>query len=326
MNVAQVMRQALLEANAVLQSGVTTPLVTLAELTTWCQQAIWEIEKDYRAAKVDHGLVIRDSADAAFVWERETYNPTSFLLVADTFQYTLPPDCLLIRTIRDNSGTTNTYKRRFEHLDISNPLFGALQNLTNPPTDTIFYDFIGDRTLIVANPLALEIEISYVPRSKKIRTYTTGTITTVLADATIEGATSPNWILNGLAVPMELIVGTAALTPAITGSSTTGVTFVDPAAIWYPVDSFTDLDTLELKTPYPFTGAGSLLYMLASSPQLLLDHSNLIVRFIVHKIWSKVGHPQRKESYDLFKDERQAFKQDIGERISEPEFVQDFDI
>jgi hypothetical protein len=327
-NVAQVMRQALLEANAVLQSGITTPLITLAELTTWCQQAIWEIEKDYRAAKVDHGLVIRNSNDSTFIWEDESYNPESFALVAGTSQYTLPPDCLVIRSIRDFSGTSNTYKRRFEHLDISHPLFRALQNMTSPPTDTIFYDFIGDRTLIVANPLDLEIEISYIPRSRRIRLYSTGTVTATLSSTTVEGQSSPNWILQRLNLPMELMIAPGSVAPKVV-SQTSSDPFVDPMGETiraYPVASFTDLDTLELKAPFPLATVTNKAYLLASAPQLLSDHSNIAIRYIVHKIWNKIGHPQRDSEYRLLNEERKTMRQDIGERISEPEFVQDFDI
>ena len=326
MNIGQVMRQALLEANVVLRNSTSTPLITEAELIQWAQFAVWELEKVHRAAKADHAIRTVNSTDVAFTWDNILFDPTTMDLIEGTNTYTLPPDVLVMRRIRglDDAGDDRPY----EQLDFSHPTFQMLQEQDSPNTDIVYYDIIGDRTLIVANPPTTDIEIMYVPRSRKLRLYSTGTVTATLADATIEGASSPNWILNGLAVPMELMISTGVANTLVVLSQTSTDIFLDPhgeTVRAYPVLSFTDLDTLELAADFPLATVTGRGYILASSPQLLKDHANVVVRYMVHKIWSKVGNPGAKSEYILFQEEKNRVKEDIQERSSSPEFVQDFD-
>ena len=309
----------------VLRNSTTTPLVTEAELIQWAQFAVWELEKTHRAAKADYAIRTVSSTDASFTWDNVFFDPTTMDLIAGTHEYTLPPDVLVIRRIRGLDSTGDL--RRYEQLDFSNPVFQALQEQTNPDTDIIYYDIIGDRTLIVANPPTTDIELIYVPRSRKLRLYSTGTVTATLGDATVEGASSPNWILNGLAIPMELMIGTGSGVPKIV-SQTAADLFIDPhgeTVRAYPVLSFTDLDTLELAADFPLTTASTRGYLLASSPQFLKDHANVVIRYLVHKIWSKVGNPRYSAEYTIYQEEKNRVKEDIQERSSEPEFVRDFD-
>ena len=103
-NVAKIIRRALLDANVVRVDGTTPRILAQPDLLSWVEEGTDILEKALRNARVDYMIVIRDSTDATFIWDGIQYNIANELnVVNSTTVYTLPPDCLRLRRIRATS-------------------------------------------------------------------------------------------------------------------------------------------------------------------------------------------------------------------------------
>jgi len=282
-------RQALFEADAVDIAGTTHRFFTQIELLAWANDAKDRIERVLYQSRQDYGLVFRTSASGSLRWDGETYAHSGFQLnTART--YTLPPDVMVMRSIRSAAASA----RRFEHLDLSDPYFRDLENRTDV-TDPIYWDVVGDRTLVIANPLAsgtLDIMIAYVGRSRKLRVSDTpGTVTTTQDSAAVPGA-STTWVDQELALPSELLVSTTTAAPVIV-SQTSGLVYVDPSAIYPPISVFVSDTSITLAGTWLTTSlAAGRGHMVASVPPIPVEYFHLITGYVKAKCLEKGSHPK----------------------------------
>lgn len=287
MNVAQICRRALLDSDAIQIDLTSHRFFTQLELLSWANDAKDWIERALYQSHQDYNLVFRTSASGSLRWDGETYAHSSFQLnTART--YTLPPDIMSLRSIRSAAASA----RRFDHLDISDPYFRDLENRTDV-VDPIYWDVVGDRTLVIANPLAsgtLDIVISYIGRSRKLRVSDTPGTVAVTQDSTAAVGTSTTWVDQELAIPAELIVSTSTAAPIIV-SQTSGLVYVDPSAIYPPIATFVSDTSITLAGNWligSLTGRG---HMVASVPSLPAEYIYLTVEYVKAKCLEKGGKP-----------------------------------
>lgn len=285
MNAAQIIRLALFNADAVNEDNTTDPLFTQAELLAWASDATWEAEAELRRAKEDYGLLLLQSGDATFRWAGFTYDPSSLELTSADTRYELPPDLLTLKSIR--CITTGYNDIKFREVDLSSEEFKAGQSYGfegGTSDGELLYAVVGENTLMLAYPpsTTLAIEITYIARTAPLQIYTTGTITTVTDSASVSGG-STAWVVNEVRNNVELIVSADATAPKIV-SQTTGGTWVDPSAKYYPVQSIDSAGGLTLSGAWLLAGVAGYGYMLATRPALPHDHHMQIVDSLVARI------------------------------------------
>lgn len=293
MNIAQVLRLALFDAEAVNLDGTTHRFLVEVELLAWAQQGHHLLYAKLRQANQDYGLVTRNSTDADLRYHGVTYDPSSFGLTTTARTYTLPPDLIELRQIR---AITSGYEERlFEHVDLSSPtMVDQIRSESTATVEgTIYWDVVGERTLKLAQPpdVALDIEISYISRPRQLFLYSTGTISTTQNAAGATGGSSPNWVINELAPPCELMIATGSVAPKIVSATATDP-FVDPSALYSPVLSIDTDTTLTLAGPYLPASVSTKAYLLASVPSVPLEWQWVLVRWVVAMIrWKIAGSP-----------------------------------
>lgn len=328
MNCAQAIRLALYNANLILQNDTTSPMFTQRELLAWANEGSNKIEKVLRTNDEDFNLVVRSSTDADFRWDGMTYDPSDFGLTTTARSYTLPPDVLVLRRIR--SITTGEEARKFRHVDLSHPDFVAAEQVASTDTTSgeILWDQTGERTLRIQGPpdAALDIELAYIPRSRKLQLYTTGTIT-IAQDAAALVGTSTLWIDDEVNPFAEFIPGaTTVSTPPKVASQTTGGTWVDPSRFYNWVSGFTT-DTAGTLIGNWLTTAltGTTGYMIASRFPFPPEHTHLVADYVAFRALKKARSADQvgfKESFDLGLKELVA---DTSERqTADAAFVDDF--
>lgn len=290
MNLAQILRAALFDANVVHLDGTTHPFVTLPELTAWAQEGHALLYGKLRQANQDYGLVTRLSTDADLRWNGIVYDPSSFGLTTTARTYTLPPDLIELRQIR--SVTSGEEDRIFRFLDFSDPQMveQALVESTTTNESTIYYDIVGDRTLRLAQPpdVALDIELSYIARPHRLFLYSTGTISITQGTSAATG-TSSEWVIEELATPCELIVSSGAVAPKVVSQTSTDP-FVDPSALYPPISAFGSDTALTFLGTWLKASVTTKAYTLASVPSLPPDWQWLLVRWVTAMLkWKDSG-------------------------------------
>lgn len=312
MNVAQICRRALLDANLVKIDSTSSPLFTQIELIMWANEGKDKIEKVLRLARQDYQLIVLQRDDAAFRWAGQTYDPATSLRITGgttgTRYVTLPPDLLELRNIR--TLTTGEEARTWELMDLSRPEFVSRRNRIDVDTasGTIWAAIVGDRTLLLAQSpdVTIDIEITYIARSAPMQIYTTGTITIAADSATVNG-TSTTWVDDELMHSLELIISADGTAPKV-ASQTAGGTFVDPSRFYYRVDTISADGTLLLSAPQLVTGITARGYMLATVPHLsLYEHHHTIAKWVMACAKAKVY------GWDKFSSFAAPFYADIGE-------------
>lgn len=329
MNVAQICRRALLDANLVKLDGTTSPLITQNELLMWCSEAKDKIEKVLRQAKEDYQLVVLQRDDPAFRWAGQTYDPATNLRITGgttgTRYLTLPPDLLELRHIR--TLTTGEEERRWEHIDLTNPAFADLHRRIGVDTasGTIYFDIVGDRTLLLAQTpdVTIDVELIYIARSAPMQIYTTGTVAISQSSAALTG-TSTQWVIDELMHSLEFIVSGDATAPKV-ASQTSGGTFVDPSRFYYRVDTIVADGNITLSAPWLPTGVSGRGYMLATVPHLsLYEHHHTLSKWVAACAKAKVY------GWDKFAAFAAPFYADIAEitadiaqrQSNDPEYVE----
>lgn len=328
MNVAQAIRRALFDCNVVLQNGTTTPGLVQAELLAWADEAKDKIEKVLRTNDQDYNLVIRASTDADLRWEGINYDPSDFGLTTTARSYTLPPDMLLLRRIR--SLTTGEEHRQFRHVDLSHPDFVAGEQVASTTTTSgeIMWDIVGERTLRIHTPpdVALDIEIAYVPRSRKLRLYNTGTISVTIDTATVTGV-STLWVDDNVDAFAELIGGTSATaTPPRVVSQTSTDPFVDPSRFYNAVSTIASDTSLTLIGNWlTSTLAAGTGYLLASRFPFPVEHSHLVSDWVAYRTLKKFRSADQATFKESFDEGLAALVPDTAERqTANPVFVEDY--
>lgn len=327
MNIAQILRMALFDADAVNSDGTTHRFVTEPELLVWAQEGHDYALAKLRQAQQDYGLTIRASTDADLRYQGVTYDCSSFGLTTSARTYTLPPDLVSLRRIR--ALTTGEEYRTFEHKDMADPVFVELSRVESSATEAgrLYWDVIGERTLIFPQPpdVALDIEISYIALPPMLRLYSTGTVSTTQNSTAVTGASTPNWVIQELTTPMELMTATGAVAPKIVTQTSTDPT-VDPSALYSPVASIDTNTTMTLMGAWLPTAISTKAYLLASVPSLPRAWHWVLVRWVSMMIRWKASGSVPSERPDFEAISNTAMIPDVSQRqTADAETVEDFD-
>jgi hypothetical protein len=325
MNAGQIIRLGLLNANLVKIDQTTSPLITQAEALAWANEGKDKLEKVLRQAKEDYQLVVMQSNDTAFRWVGQTYDPAVLRMTSASTIYSLPPDLLELKYIRPL--TTGQESVEFEYLDSSTKYFRELRTLTNKPGNPIYFDFVGERSLLLANApqSSLDIEIGYIARSAPLQLYTTGTISLLNGIAAVTG-TLTAWVVDEVHHNVELIVSPDAAAPKVI-SQTTGGTWVDPSRFYYRVDSITSDGNLTLSAPWLPLDAPGRGYMLATVPVTPSEHHYSIAKWISHMALMKARSPAAAGFASSFLADLNEIKGDIAQRQThDVEYVEAYEV
>jgi len=301
MNLSQINRMALYQADKVKQAGTATTFCTQYELDTWTNDANRECERLVRLAnpEADYFDKIYNSSTGTTALKLNgiSYTPsTSLNLAVSTSRFSLPPDFLKLRSIR--CVTSGYESMTFEHMDITNPQFQfQLKRTDTVSPDGVFYDIIGDRTLWIAPQLstAVDIELVCVARTRPLVQYSTGTVAVTTATTAVVGVGS-TWVGSGTQFDedyLDIMWGTSA-------SATLPVTYpnlnYDDVLLSRVVTILTDT-TLTLATAKSGTLAAGTGYVLASLPTLPLEFHNALIDYVTSMILNKAHDYKQAANY-----------------------------
>ena len=280
MNLLQIVRQARFEVDAIRSGGTTSALWSDEECNTAVNTAMDRAARVIRLA--DSDLLSRsiESDDSAIDLIAESYDPSSFRLVDDTSDYTLPPD--FVRVISLRPITADFEGVRFRPSRVNRKDFVDQRSIRNSDLSSIrgsdvtyAYALIGPRTIRFApTPQdTIDLELVYQFRPPKLISYTTGTVTVTNASTAITGA-STDWLVYGLRDPAELVVGATTVT-------------VDR---YYPrVSSVTSATAATFQRTYQGTTAPGQTYALAMVPRLPDEHHAWLAQMAAAIMMRKVN-------------------------------------
>jgi len=326
MNTAQLIRQALYSIDAVERDRTTADYYTVEELLAWANEAKDAVESIIRQTNADYNTVTRLSTDGSIRFEGVTYATSSFQLLTSSSTYTLPPDLIELRKVRVI--TAGEEHRILRALDISHPIFKHLQGRDRTETTggELFYDILGERTLYLAQPpdATLDLEITYVQRTPKLQLYSTGTVSITQDTDDIVGVSSL-WVDNALTTPAEIMVSTDTTVPKVV-SEWSGGTWVDPSARYAPISTF-DTDTAAtLLANWLIATVSGVGYLVASVPQIPVEHRHLIASYIAGKCLDKSGHLGAVNKMSSFTGGAARMTASMAERQSvDPVFVEEYE-
>lgn len=294
MNVSQIVRLASYNANATKKAGTLAPYVTAAELTAWADEGNRKLEHKLRQTNANYfEKVMQSTSSTAVTIEGITYTPTSSLpLAASTNTLTLPPDFQEMRYIKViTSGYEGTTLEFMKH---DNSLFQQLLKDTTEraPGSSILWDIYGARTFVWVPRLssALDIEIGYVARQKRLATYSTGTIAVTDATTGVVG-TNTAWLIAARyfdTSQLDIMFGSSGSATLPTAEPT----LVYDGATLNKVASITDATNLVLAANKVGTLASGTGYTLASVPTIPDDYHYILSDYVTMKILAKAGDPQ----------------------------------
>jgi len=326
MNIAQIVRRALFDVDAVQRDRTTPAYYSIEELLAWANEAKDVCESIIRQTNADYNTVTRFSTDGSIRFEGVTYATSSFQLLTSTSTYTLPPDLIELRKVRVI--TAGEEDRTLTALDISHPVFKAIQaqDRTKTTGGELFYDILAERTFYLAQPpdATLDLEITYIQRTPKLQLYSTGTVSTTQDSSAVVGVSSL-WVDNALTTPAELMVSANTVIPRFV-SEVSGGTWIDPSIQYPPIASFDTDTTLTLLGPWLITAASGVAYLIASVPQIPSEHRHTMVSYIAGKCLEKSGHPAAVAKFGMFKQGAAWMTGSMAERQSvDPVFVEDYE-
>lgn len=322
MNAAQIIRQALKDINAVLQNHTTDPFYQIDELLTWATIGKNKAEKSLRSAREDHNFIHLESNDDAFRWYGIDYDPSSLTTVANTRRYLLPPDMLMLKSIRPVDGSTESVV--FIAKDASDPVFQQ-QTDDADTASTIYYDVVGERTLLyhADPPAGVDLVIEYVPRTGPMQLYSTGTVSLSNGSASVAGGGTA-WVAAELRSNLELIVREDGSAPKIV-SQTSGGFWVDPSATYYPITEITSAGALTLSGVWLGADIVGGSYLIASSPPLPDEHHQSIVDYVAYRCLRKRRVPAQAQFKADFGNELAEMRADVQPRQEQsPVFIEDW--
>jgi hypothetical protein len=324
MNTAQILRSALFDINAVFQNSTTDPFYKLPPLLAAATDAKNKAEKTLRAAREDFNLLQMQSNDVSFRWCGVDYDPSSLTLVDSTRRYQLPPDLLMLKSMRctDDSQPVVTFTYRdVSSEEFQNPAGGD----TGSESTLIYYDVVGENTLILSGdpPDGVEVEITYIPRTGPLQIYSTGTVTLTQGSNSVSGG-GTSWVASDLRSNLELIVSADGTAPKII-SSVTGGTWVDPSTPGYPVASIDSEGGLTLAGNWLGATAAGRGYILATVPALPEEHHQGLVDYVAYRALRMRRSPAQAGFKQDFAGELAEMRADIQPRQEQsPVFIEDW--
>lgn len=325
MNLGQAIRQALFDCDLVLRDGTTSPQFTETELVSWASQGKDKVESILRRNDEDFNLIFRSSTDSSFRWDGITYAPSSFQLTTTARSYTLPPDVLLVRRIR--AVTSGEEEREFLHKDMSSEEFRDQEQAASTDTTPgrILWDLVGERTLRIARSpdVVLDIEIAYIPRSRRARLYSTGTVDLTQDSSSVIG-TSTLWVDEELDSFADLIPAAAAAAPKI-ASQTIGGTFVDPTAVYPRISTITSDTAITLLGNWLLANRSGVGYIIAPRFPFPEEYDRLVVDWVAYRILKKARSTGQTTFKEAFDEASKELLDDTSKRqTADPEYVEDF--
>ena len=328
MNVSQITRLASYNANAIKKAGTLAPFVTAPELTAWADEGNRKLEFKLRQTNANYfEKTVQSTSSTAVVYEGVSYTPsTSLPLAVGANTLTLPPDFQELRYIKViTSGYTGTVLDRMDHTDTT--FQQLLKDTTNRGAGTaMLWDIYGARTFVWVPRLsaALDIEIGYIARQKRLATYSTGTLAVTDATTAVAGTTT-SWLVAARyfdVAQLDLMTGTSA-------SATLPVpepTWVYDGANLHKVASITDATNLVIAADKVGTLAAGTGYILASVPTVPEEYHYFIADYVTMKILAKAGDPQMARALIHWPDNIADMLTTAGRRQSgDVETVEDWD-
>lgn len=326
MNLAQLTRLAQYQAELIKQSGVAGASISAYELDTWANRGNELLERALRNVQDDYFVKRMVSTDTtAQTLEGISYTPTTLALAASTQIFTLPPDFLTLKGIKViTSGYEDT---PIEHTDLSTGKFqGMYRSATTEtisPGERIYFDIYGARTLLLAQPLqsALDIEILYVAKTKKLVRYSTGTIAVTDATTAVTGVGT---------VWTYLPLDDDFLDIHFGGSGVATVPTPEPSYEYdgvnrLRVSSITDATHIVLGRAKVGTLNAGTGYLLASVPQSPDDLHTLIADYVTYRILRKARSTAALEWRNDFYKELATIASPISRRqITDIEVVEGY--
>jgi len=323
-NLAQIVRLGLLEARAVKQSGSLVPSVSTSELYAWANDANLQVEQRLRAVADDY-FVRRLNSSSDTTAQKimgVSYTPsTSLQLAASTRAFSLPPDFLSLRSIRCvSSGYEDTH---FYQMDLTHARFQSMLRDTAEaaPGEDLYYDIQGERTLYLAQPVssALDIEIAYVARTKKLTVYQTGTIAVTTGTTAVTGS-STTWS-SGTPFDtayLDIHYGTSGSATVPTADPSTEYDDVNRAR----VSSITTDTALVVATNRVGTLASGTGYLLASVPVVPEDFHAGLAAYVAGMILLGDGNPKAAGHFQRFEAAKSGRAEPLRRQAAQVETVE----
>ncbi|MFA5354463.1 MAG: hypothetical protein WC291_09550 [Thermodesulfovibrionales bacterium] len=299
MNLAQVTRLAQYQADIIKQAGTAGSFVTSYELDSWANRGNEILEKALRNLHEDYFVKRMVSTDTtAQTIQGISYTPTTLQLAANTQIISLPPDILTIKSIKC---VTSGYEAMpIEHLDMASgrfqDLYRSASTDTIDPGDTLYWDVYANRSLLLAQPLssAVDIELLYVAKTKRLVRYSTGTVAVTTGTAAVAG-TNTVWTYIPLdSTYLDIHFGTSASATLPTPEPSYEYDGVNRMR----VSSITDATNLVLTADKSGTLAAGTGYILASLPQAPEEFHTALADYVTHCILFKAKSGAARGWYD----------------------------
>lgn len=339
MNLAWILRRALLDCNVVRQDNTTSALFTLDELVSWAQDTSRELEALQRLVKEDFPSRTLLSTDAAFTFDGETYLPSSLQLLTSTLVYTLPPDLIQIKRIRSLSEESKHFL--FTPMDFNHAVFRNLNQQynenqagstrsTNPTGSELYYDIIGRKTLQFSHamPQTTEIELIYNRREPNLFLHEiAGDIAVTNASAAVV-ASSGTLVASRLTTPSTLLIASdgGIVVPKVVTQTSTDPIVLPGRELEYPITSIDSDTTLTLAAVFPGVTDANVAAIISSSSTIMDDHYHLMVRYIRSMIYEKTGQGRMaRGQMEKYEAGKKAYVYDITSRSQGVVFVEDWE-
>jgi len=302
-------------ANEIKQAGTLGPYFTTVELVAWANDGKDRLEKVLRRVNENYFIRFIASTGTSAKILGIDYAGTSLAWADGTILYTLPPDFLKMVSIRI---TTSAYANaKIERRAYHDPEFQDALRTSNTAQimrgADFFYDIIGERTLAIApDPnAALNLEMAYVARTRKLVRYVTGTLSVPDASNAVTGA-GTIWSSGTPfdASYLDIIFGNSASATEPTPNITSDYNGVEHARV-AAITSDTALTLASNKVGTLAAGTG---YILSSVPQAPSEHHPSIADYVAGRMLMKRGSGHAKNFLDVFEANLGAIQTDVAVR------------
>lgn len=324
MNISQIVRLASYNADAIKKAGTLAPFVTTAELYAWANEGNRKLEKKLRflGANYFERIMLSTTAATEKIMGINYVPSTSLKLSTSTNTATLPPDFQELRYIKPiTSSYETTPMERMSHE--KKEFRDALRDTTARSLGSaMLFDIIGERTFLFVPRLAtaLDVEIGYIARTKRLFEYEAGTITTTDASTAVVGV-GTTWSTGAPfdSSYLDLMVSTTATVPVADPSLVyDGVTLNRVASI--------ETDTTLTLAAAKVGATSEKAYALASIPTTPEDYHFMMADYVTMKILAKGGDAGAARAIMNWPDDVSDMMGTAGQRQSQDaETIEDWD-